>query len=163
MTIAGHAHHCTWNTVRCGISAVYKRSVPRPHLRTTNRPFWAWLSRLWSEWQSPLAFVQPRSVIDWQRQRFGDHWRQVSQSDTPGRPPIAKEVRECLDHVIVLHDPHLIQLPTEYFQYYHDWRMHRGPTMDGPVPRPVQRPEVGSIRRVPEEGGWHHHDERRVA
>jgi hypothetical protein len=54
--------------------AAYKWSVPRQRLRTTNRPFWAWLSRLWSGWQSPLAFVQPRTVIDWQRQRFGDHW-----------------------------------------------------------------------------------------
>jgi len=36
-------------------------------------------------------------------------------------------------------------------------------TPDCPVPRPVQRPEVGSIREVPEVGGLHHHDERRVA
>lgn len=71
--------------------------------------------------------------------------------------------RECLDHVIVLHERHLIRLLTEYFQSYHDWRTHRGLTMDCPVRRPVQRPEVGSIREVPEVGGLHHHDERWVA
>ncbi len=61
--------------------------------------------------------------------------------------------RECLDHVIVLHERHLMRLLTEYFQYSHDWRTHRGLTMDGPVPRPVQRPEVGSIREVPDVDG----------
>jgi putative transposase len=71
--------------------------------------------------------------------------------------------RECLDHVIVLHERHLRRLLTEYFQYYHYWRTHRGLTMDCPVPRPVQRPEVGSTREAPEVGGLHHHDERRVA
>src|SRR5262245_1848576 len=49
--------------------AVYRRSVPRPHLYATDRMFWAWLSRLWSGWQQALAFVQPRTVIAWQRQR----------------------------------------------------------------------------------------------
>ena len=76
--------------------AVYQRSVPRPRLRATDRLFWAWLSRLWSEWHSALAFVQPRTVIAWQRQRFRDHWRQLSQPGTPGRPPIAQDVRELI-------------------------------------------------------------------
>jgi hypothetical protein len=35
--------------------------------------------------------------------------------------------------------------------------------MDGPVPRPVQQPDVGLIREVPDVGGVHHHDERRAA
>jgi putative transposase len=71
--------------------------------------------------------------------------------------------RECLDHVIVLHERHLRRLLTEYFQYYHHWRTHRALDMDCPVPRPVQRPADGSIREVPEVGGLHHHYERRVA
>ena len=75
---------------------VYQRSVPRPHLRATDRLLWAWLSRLWSDWQSALALVQPRTVIAWQRQRFGDHWRGLSQGGTPGRPTIAKEVRDLI-------------------------------------------------------------------
>jgi len=71
--------------------------------------------------------------------------------------------RECLDHVIVLHERHLRRLLTEYFQYYHHWRTHRALDMDCPVPRPVQRPEVGSIREVPDVGRLHHHYERRTA
>jgi hypothetical protein len=45
----------------------------------------------------------------------------------------------------------------------HHGRRHRAFALDGPVPRPVQRPEVGPIRDVPEVGGWPHHDERRAA
>jgi putative transposase len=309
--------------------AVYQRSVPRPHLHAMDRLFWAWLSRLWSEWQSALAFVQPRTVITWPHQRFRDHWRRLSQQGTPGRPRIAKGVREliqamwqanptwgsprivgelhklgievakstvetyrvrprrpsspswktflknhvqdlvaldffivptvthkvlfvllilahkrrrlvhvnitahptaawtaqqvidafpwdevpryllrdrdciygaafrqrvrhmgiedvqiaprspwqnpyverligsirreCLDHVIVLHERHLRRLLTSYFSYYHAWRTHRALDMDAPVPRPVQPPELGPVQEVPEVDGLHHHYERRAA
>jgi putative transposase len=45
--------------------------------------------------------------------------------------------RECLDHVVVLHERHLRRLLTDYFRYYHDWRTHRALDLDCPVPRPV--------------------------
>lgn len=76
--------------------AVYQRSVPRPRIRMTDRLFWSWLSRLWSGWQSTLAFVQPRAVIAWQRKRFRDDRRRLSQHGKPGRPAMAKEVRELI-------------------------------------------------------------------
>jgi putative transposase len=308
---------------------VYKQTVHRPRLRPTDRLFWVWLSRLWAGWQAALTFVQPRTILAWQQQRFRDHWRGLSQQRTPGRPAIAKEVRqlirdmwqanptwgaprivgelrklgidvakstvetyrvrlqkppsptwktflknhmqdlvaldffvvptvtykvlfvvvilaherrrvahfnvtehptaqwtaqqvidafpwddapryllrdrdriygacfrqcvrsmgidevviaprspwqnpyverligsirrECLDHVIVLHERHLRRLLTSYLRYYHRWRTHRALAMDCPVPRPVQRPEVGPIREVPEVSGLHHHYERRAA
>jgi transposase InsO family protein len=309
--------------------AVYQQTVARPRLRSTDRLLWAWLSRLWPGWREALAFVQPRTVIAWQRQRLRDHWRRLSEQRKPGRPAVAKEVRaliqamwqanptwgsprivgelhklgidvakstvetyrvrprrspsptwkaflhnhmqdlvaldffvvptvthrvlfvllilaherrrivhfhitehptapwtaqqmvdafpwneapryllrdrdqiygtsfrqrvqhmgieevliaprspwqnpyverligsirrECLDHVIVLHERHLRRLLTEYFRYYHHWRTHRALDMDCPVPRPVQRPGVGPIQEVPEVGGLHHHYERRAA
>jgi hypothetical protein len=71
--------------------------------------------------------------------------------------------RAYLDHGIVLHERHLRRLLTGYFQYYHRWRTHRALAMDCPMPRPVQRPEAGLTRDVPEVGGLHHHDERRAA
>jgi putative transposase len=309
--------------------AVYQQTLPRPRLRPTDRLMWVWLSRLWAGWQEALVFVQPRTVITWQRKRFRDHWWRLSQGRKPGRPAITQEVRaliqrmwqanptwgaprivgelrklgievaqstveqyrvrprkppsptwqaflknhgqdlvaldfftvstvtfrvlfvlvilvharrrvihfnitehpsaawtaqqvteafpwdeapryllrdrdriygadfrrqvrnmgikevliaprspwqnpfverligsirrECLDHVIVLHERHLQRLLTEYFQYYHHWRTHRALEMDCPVPRPVQRPKDGAIREVPEVGGLHHHYERRAA
>jgi putative transposase len=251
---------------------MYQQGIHRPRLRPTDRLLWAWLSWLWPAWRDALVFVQPRSVIAWRRQRFLDHWRQLSQQGSPGRPTIATEARaliqamwqanpmwgsprivgelrkvdievtkstvekyrrrsrkppsptwktfltnhvqdlvaldllvvptvrhtvlfvlvilahhrrrvvhfnvtehptverligsirrDCLDHVIVLHEQHLRRLLISYFSYYHAWRTHRALDMDCPVPRPVQRPEAGSIREVPEVGGLHHHYERWAA
>jgi putative transposase len=80
----------------CHQVAVSQRSVSRPHLRATDRLFWVWLSRLWSGWQHALAFVQTRTVLTWQRQRFRDHWRRLSQRGKPGRPAVSKEVRKLI-------------------------------------------------------------------
>jgi putative transposase len=76
--------------------AVYQQTVPRPRLRRSDRLFWAWLSRVWSGWQEALAFVQPRTVLAWQRKRFRDHWRRLSQRGTHGRPTIAKDIRDLI-------------------------------------------------------------------
>jgi putative transposase len=287
------------------------------------------VSRLWSGWQSALTFVQPRTAIAWQRRRFRDHWQQLSQQGTPGRPRIAKELRdlictmwqtnptwgaprivgelrklgidvakstvetygvrrrkppspmwkaflqnhikdlasmdffvvptvthkvlfvlvilvherrrivhchvtehptaawtaqqvveafpwneappyllrdrdriygdvfrrrvwhmgieevliaprspwqnlyverligsirrELLDQVIVLNERHLTRLLQSYLDYYHGYRTHRALDMDTPVPRPVQPPELGRVRAIPEGGGLHHHYERIAA
>ncbi len=45
--------------------AVLKRTNPRPTLRRRDRVFWAWLARLWGEWRSVLAIVQPETVVRW--------------------------------------------------------------------------------------------------
>jgi putative transposase len=76
--------------------AVYKHTVSRPCLRTSDRLLWAWLSRRWPSWQDALALVQPRTVIVWQQKRFRDHWRRLSQQGRPGRLVIATEVRELI-------------------------------------------------------------------
>jgi len=294
-----------------------------------DRIFWSWLSWLWSGWQDVLAFVQPHTVIAWQRKRFRDHWRRLSQQGQPGRPAVASDIRdlirdmsqanplwgaprivgelwklgihvakstvekyrvharkppsptwktflknhvrdlvaldffvvptvthkvlfvllilaherrhvvhfnitehptaqwtaqqvvdafpwngapryllrdrdrvygasfrrrvrhmgieevliaprspwqnpyverligsirrECLHHVIVLHERHLQRLLTRYFAYYHRWRTHLSLAMDCPAPRPVRAPGEGRVIAVPEVGGLHHHYERRAA
>jgi putative transposase len=309
--------------------AVYKQTVARPRLRPTDRLCWAWLSRLWPGWQTALAFVQPRTVIAWQRKRFRDHWRRLSQQGKPGRPAMAKEVRdlirvmwqanptwgaprivgelrklgiavakstvetyrprpkkppsptwktflknhvqdlvaldffvvptvtfrvlfvlvilahdrrrivhfnvtesptaqwttqqvvkafpwntvpryllrdrdciystafrqrvkhlgikevviapkspwqnpyverligsirrECLDHVIILHECHLKHLLASYFAYYQRWRTHLALDMDCPESRAIEPPECGKVMAVSEVGGLHHHYERRAA
>jgi putative transposase len=91
-----HASLCLENLALRHQLAVYQQTVRRPRLRTTDRLFWAWLSRLWSGWQTALAFVQPRTVIAWQQRRFRDHWRRLSQRGAPGRPAIAKDVRDLI-------------------------------------------------------------------
>ena len=76
--------------------AVYQRSVPRPRIQPTDRLLWSWLARAWAGWQDALTFVQPRTVIAWQQQRFREHWRRLSQGRRPGRPMVRKEVRELI-------------------------------------------------------------------
>ena len=50
--------------------AVYKQSVKRPKLRPRDRIFWVVLSRLWPNWRSALAIVQPETVTRWHRRGF---------------------------------------------------------------------------------------------
>jgi putative transposase len=76
--------------------AVYQQTVKRPKLRPLDRLFWVLLSRLWPSWQKALAFVQPRTVITWQKRRFRVYWRRLSQSGKPGRPAISNEVRDLI-------------------------------------------------------------------
>ena len=76
--------------------SVYKRTVPRPRLRPSDRLFWSWLSRRLPGWQSALHFGQPRPVIAWQHKRFREHWRRLSQCGRPGRPAVAKELRDLI-------------------------------------------------------------------
>jgi putative transposase len=71
--------------------------------------------------------------------------------------------RECLDHMVVLHERHLRRLLTEYLRYYHRWRTPQALDMDCPQPRPVQQPRDSSIREVPEVDGLHHHYEQQAA
>ena len=78
---------------------VYQRTVKRPKLRPSDRLFWVWLSRLWPDWQEALEFVQPRTVLAWQKKRFRDYWRRLSQNRQPGRPAISKEVRDLIQHM----------------------------------------------------------------
>jgi putative transposase len=305
--------------------AVYQQTVRGPRLSPTDRVFWSWLSRLWAGWQDVLALVQPRTVIAWQRTRFRNYWRDLSQRGKSGRPAVAKEVRqliqhmwwanptwgsprivgelrklgievakstvekyrvplsklptptwktflnnhmqdlvsldffivptvtykvlfvllilthqrrrvvhfnvtehptaewtaqqvlevfpwdnvpryllrdrdriygsafrqrvrhlgieevliaprnpwqnpfverligsirrECLDHVIVLHERHLQRILASYLAYYHRWRTHLSLAMDCPEPRPVSLPTRGRVIAVPEVGGLHHHYE----
>ena len=49
---------------------VLKRSVKRPKLTPADRYFWAVLSRVWQDWRSALAIVQPDTVIAWHRKGF---------------------------------------------------------------------------------------------
>jgi putative transposase len=79
--------------------AVYERSVQRPHIRPADRLLWSWLSRHWATWREALVFVQPETVIAWQRKRFRDHWTRMSRTGMPGRPPISSEIRELIRKV----------------------------------------------------------------
>ena len=78
---------------------IYQRTVKRPRIRPEDRIFWSWLSRHWAPWREVLVFVQPGTVIAWQRKRFRDHWTRLSRSGKPGRPLISKEIRALIRKV----------------------------------------------------------------
>ena len=72
--------------------AVLRRTTPRPKLRRSDRVFWAWLSRLWSNWRTALVIVQPQTVVRWHRLGFRLFWRWKLRG-TPGRPAVSAEMR----------------------------------------------------------------------
>jgi transposase InsO family protein len=73
--------------------AVYKRTAPRPKLRTTDRFFWVGLARVWAGWRRPLVIVTPDTVLRWQRRRFREYWTKLSARPTGGRPPVHAEIK----------------------------------------------------------------------
>ena len=75
--------------------AVYQRRHARAHTKIVDRLFWAWLSKVWAGWRDVLVFVQPSTVIAWQRRRFRDHWARLSHG-APGRPAVAEGVRDLI-------------------------------------------------------------------
>jgi len=64
--------------------------------------------------------------------------------------------RECLDHVIVFNEAHLLRILTSYFAYYHESRAHLSLARNAPVPRRVEHPSEGKVIAVPQVGGLHH-------
>ena len=70
---------------------VYKRAQKRPSIRSTDRTFWVWLSKLWEDWRAPLLLVRPETIIRWHRQGFRLYWRWRSRPKRLGRPSIPRE------------------------------------------------------------------------
>jgi len=97
---------------------------------------------------------------------FGSKLVDVGIADirTPYRAPLANSVaervvrtlrQECLDHVIVLNERHLLALLTEFVCYYNHDRPHRTIELETPVPSPpishgdvVSRPILGGLHHV---------------
>jgi len=77
---------------------VYRRSIRRPQIRPSDRILWSWLVRHWGRWREALIFVQPATVLAWQRRRFRDHWVRLSQK-RPGRPAVSPEVRDLIRNI----------------------------------------------------------------
>jgi transposase InsO family protein len=75
--------------------AVQKRKITRPKTKSSDKLFWVWLSRVWSEWKSVLIIVKPETVIKWHRQGFKLYWHWKSKSK-PGRPKVSKEIRDLI-------------------------------------------------------------------
>ncbi len=71
--------------------------------------------------------------------------------------------RECLDHVIVMNEPHLRRVIRDFLEYYHHDRTHRSLDQDCPISRSVEAVEQGKICEFPKVGGLHHRYQRQSA
>ncbi|MGB5614394.1 MAG: helix-turn-helix domain-containing protein, partial [Sedimenticolaceae bacterium] len=78
------------------VGRVPEVSGQRPRIRPADLLLWSVMSRLWSGWRAVLFFVQPRTVTTWQKKRFRDYWRALSQSNKPGRPRISPELKKLI-------------------------------------------------------------------
>jgi putative transposase len=99
-------------------------------------------------------------------QGYASAWSTAPQS--PWQNPYVERLvgsvrRECLDHVIVLGERHLLRILKSYFAYYHRSRTHLSLGKDAPEGRAVHLPHMGDIVELSEVGGLHHRNIRRVA
>ena len=92
----------------------------------------------------------------------------VTASGSPWQDPdceglIGSIRRECLDHVIILRERHLLRVLRSYASHYHSSRTHRSLDNDCPNPRPVEPPEVGDVVAIAQVGGLQHRYCRHLA
>jgi len=64
--------------------------------------------------------------------------------------------RECLAHVIVLNEAHLLRILRSYLSYHHDSRTHLSLERNAPNPREVESRSRGKVVTIPQVGGLHH-------
>ena len=82
--------------------AAFRRKRNRPILNTFDRVFWITLRRLWSGWRGSLVYVQPETVVRWQRERFRRFWARLSKPPgrRRGRPAMADEIRRLIERMV---------------------------------------------------------------
>jgi transposase InsO family protein len=77
----------------------YHRSIQRPYVRPGDRILWSWLARHWARWREVLVFVQPATVLAWQRTRFRTAWGRLSGTRRAGKPTISQELRDLIREI----------------------------------------------------------------
>jgi hypothetical protein len=82
--------------LRHQIGVLQRAARKRPKLTPGDRLLWVWLSRIWSGWRSALAIVKPETVMAWHRVGFRLFWTWKVRRGRPGRPVVAREVRDLI-------------------------------------------------------------------
>jgi hypothetical protein len=94
--VGGHRQLALENLALRQQLAVYKRTLPRPKLRTTDRLLWTGLARVWTGWRQALVIVSPDTVLRWRRRRFREYWARLSRHPTGGRQPLHAEIADLV-------------------------------------------------------------------
>jgi len=137
------------------------------HFNVTASPPAAWI---WRQTIEATAWGrQPQHLIRDRDNSYGADFGTkvailgIEDHKTPYRAPLANSVaervvrtfrQECLDHVIVLNERHLLTLLTEFLRYYNHDRPHR--TLDLQTPVPIRPKSHGVIVSRAILGGLHH-------
>ena len=82
--------------LRHQIGILQRSPRKRPKLTPWDRLLWVWVSRIWSDWRSALAIVQPETVVAWHRAGFRLFWTWKVRRGQRGRPLIPREVRDLI-------------------------------------------------------------------
>jgi putative transposase len=146
------------------------------HFNVTEHPTAAWTAQqivdAFPDDTAPAYLLRDRDRV------FGEPFRRrvkglnieevLTAPQSPWQNPFVERLigsvrRECLDHVLVLSEPHLRRVLTRYFAYYHRARTHLALDKDAPDRRPIEGPAHGSVVAIPEVGGLHHRYARRAA
>ena len=67
------------------------------------------------------------------------------------------------DHVVIVGERHLLEILSNYVDYYNETRTHLALAKDGPEPRSAPAPSQGRVVEVPRVGGLHHEYLRKAA
>jgi hypothetical protein len=102
LLLSGHQTVALENAALRPQLAAFQRKRRRPILTTFDRLFWIALRRLWSGWRGPLLYVQPDTIVRWQRERFRKFWARLSQPHRRhrGRPATASEIRRLIEGMV---------------------------------------------------------------
>jgi putative transposase len=102
LLLSGHEAVALENAALRMQIAAFQRKRKRPLLSTLDRVFWITLRSLWDDWRKPLLYVQPDTVVRWQRERFRRFWARLSkpQRRGRGRPRTAAELRRLIAQMV---------------------------------------------------------------
>ena len=67
LLLSGHQAVAIENAALRMQIAAFQRKRKRRLLTTLDRMFWITLRSLWGDWRKPLLYVQPDTVVRWQR------------------------------------------------------------------------------------------------
>jgi putative transposase len=146
------------------------------HINVTDAPTAQWTAQQLVEafpWQTaPRYLLRDRDAVygvafSRRAQSMGIHEVKTAARSPWQNPYVERLIgtlrRECLDHVVVLNEPHLRRLLSGYLIYYHGVRTHLSLEKDAPEPRPVERRDQGRVVETPLVGGLHHRYSRLAA
>jgi len=146
------------------------------HFNVTEHPTAEWTARQLIEAcgleESPRHLIRDRDAV--YGERFSRQAKMLAIQEvviaprSPWQNAYAERVigsirRECLDHVVVLGERHLLRILSRYVDYYNRTRTHLSLAKDAPESRTVQPPSQGRVLQVPRVGGLHHEYLRRAA